>query len=432
MIIPSKSAKDEYWSFDRYVNIETKDKLETKTTIKTSDYAFMQPWTQSLLPICMQDSFSLPTDCSDFKPSFTNEGLGFTRNGADLDKIFYPSSYMNNFQRIMLYNKSTSNIRPIKGSGINYQYSFLVNAQRYKDLKRGIKWNQTSRSKIKLAVHSPMNIADMKGLGVNIYPGYVTTIRVDMVELVSNDDIRGLNIKKRQCRFHDEPQDLQVVKHYSTTNCLFECSMDAAEDICGCRPWDYPRPKSSNENTSNKRICDFFGSSCFNKMMKTDKIEVKCRKECDSDCEEIKYSLSVDRSPIESQDYVCLHPRKRDKNEKNVQKSIWNHIFGEPLAGNGLSWFQLTNSDRILRIVQDALMNPNKTTDLEEFCTKKVTADIAVVEVIINSPTVLRLIQSVKVSFVEKLANFGKVLIYDQRLNCFLIISKIKRNTFAT
>ena len=309
----------------------------------------------------------------------------------------------------MLYNRSTPNLRSIKGSEINYQYTFLIDTNRYNDLKRGIKWNQTAKSQVKLAVHSPLNIADIKGLGVKIYPGYLTTIRVNMVELVSNNNIRGLDIGKRQCRFHDERENLEVANQYSTINCLFECSMNMAEDTCGCRPWDYPRPIKLKMKSSNHRICDFFGSSCFNKMMKTDKTEEKCRKECESDCEEIKYSLSVDRSPLESDDYVCLVPATRDKTEKNVQKSIFYHIFGEAIAGNQISWFQSTNSDRINRMVQDALHNPNKTTGAVEYCEKKVSSDISVVEVIINAPTVLRLVQSVKVSFVEKLANFGKL-----------------------
>ena len=144
-------------------------------------------------------------------------------------------------------------------------------------------------------------------------------------------------------------------------------------------------------------------------MMKTDYTEEQCRKKCPSDCNEIKYSLSVDQSPLQSQEYVCVSPKTKDGTEQTFQKSIWYNMFGEPIQGNEVSWFKLTDTDRIVRIVQDALSNPNKTTAQEEFCTKKVTSDIAVVDIIINSPTVLRFIQGVKVSFVEKLANFGKL-----------------------
>ena len=154
-------------------------------------------------------------------------------------------------------------------------------------------------------------------------------------------------------------------------------------------------------------------------MMKMDTTEEKCRRNCSSDCEEVKYSLSVDRSPLESEDYICLNPKTRDKTNKNVQNSIWSNIFGETIDDNQVSWFQLTNADRMIRIVQDALVNPNKTTDQIDYCNKKVASDIAVIEVIINSPTVLRLVQSLKVSFVEKLANFGKFhLIYIIHFTC--------------
>ena len=406
----TRSARDEYIVFYRWAKGNQRREFDRKTTIKTSEFPFMRVWGQSIVPICMQDSFNLPTDCADFSPSFTNEGLGFTRNGADLEKMYQTSNYIQDFKTTMLFNRSNPNLKYVKGSGINNQYVFLINTNRYKDLKRGIKWNQTEKSQVKLAIHSPLNVADVKNLGVKIYPGYLTTIRVDMVELVSNDNIRGLDIKKRQCRFNDESKNLEILSNYSNTNCLFECSMNFAETICGCRPWDYPRLRPLNSKPS--RICDFFGSSCFNKMMKIDTTEEDCRISCDSDCEEVKYSLSVDRSPLESDDYICLNPKTRDKTEKNVQKSIWNSIFGETIDGNPISWFHLTNADRFVKIVQDALINPNKTTDQIDYCKEKVSSDIAVVEIIINSPTVLRLVQSVKVSFVEKLANFGKCLFY--------------------
>ena len=58
------------------------------------------------------------------------------------------------------------NLKYVKGSGINNQYVFLINTNRYKDLKRGTKWNQTEKSQVKLAIHSPLSVADVKNLVV--------------------------------------------------------------------------------------------------------------------------------------------------------------------------------------------------------------------------------------------------------------------------
>ena len=403
--IDTKAAKDEYVVFRRTVN----NNKNTAVNVKTSDFKFLQSWSASVVPVCMQDSFSLPTDCSDFIPSFTNEGLGYTRNGADLNVIYQPSTYIDNFKEKMLFNKTATKVRRTKGSGINHQYSFLINANRYMDLRRGINWNQTARPKLKLAIHSSFDIADIKEIGVHIYPGYLTTIRVNTAQLVSNEDIRGLDIMKRQCKFADERQGLKIVNWYSRNNCLFECSMDLAQDTCGCRPWDYPREDKSTRKQNSNRVCDFFGSSCFNKMMKKEYTEEQCRKKCTADCMEIKYSLSVDQSPLDSQEYICINPKNKDATtEYSIQNSIWRNMFGDEIEGNKVSWFQTTNTDRIIRTAQDAITITNKTMSQTDFCIKKVIADIAVVEVVINSPTVLRLIQGVKVSFVEKMANFGE------------------------
>ena len=101
---------------------------------------------------------------------------------------------------------------------------------------------------------------------------------------------------------------------------------------------------------------------------------------------------------------------KDQHDENDLEFSLWDHIEGNELQNSEVSWFQRTDTDRFVRLFQDALLNPNQTTKQEKFCIEKVNMDIAVVKVIINSPTVLKLVQNVRVRFVEKLANFGKLL----------------------
>ena len=62
--------------------------------------------------------------------------------------------------------------------------------------------------------------------------------------------------------FHDENEDMDVFQWYSRVNCRFECSMSMIEKECGCRPWDFPNRAKTGQKPP--RICDFFGSSCFN------------------------------------------------------------------------------------------------------------------------------------------------------------------------
>ena len=165
----SQTARGEYISFYRWAKGNQRKEFDRKTVIKTSDFPMMKSWSQSIVPVCMQDSFSLPMDCADFVPSFTNEGLGFTRNGANIETMYRPSLYRKDFKTTMLFNQTNAYLKFVKGSGINNQYTFLLNTNQYKDLRRGIKWNQTQKSQVKLAIHSPLNVADVKNLGVKIF-----------------------------------------------------------------------------------------------------------------------------------------------------------------------------------------------------------------------------------------------------------------------
>ena len=53
-------------------------------------------------------------------------------------------------------------------------------------------------------------------------------------------------------------------------------------------------------------------------------------------------------------------------------------------------------------------MNPNESLTKIEYCKGKVTMDIAIVNVIVNSPSLLKLVQDVRVTFSDMLANFGE------------------------
>ena len=60
---------------------------------------------------------------------------------------------------------------------------------------------------------------------------------------------------------------------------------------------------------------------------------------------------------------------------------------------------------------QQVLLNVTDAHSFEmRFCKEKFQFDIAMVEVIMESPTVIKYIQTLRVSITDKLANFGKHL----------------------
>ena len=166
-------------------------------TIKNSDpeYWYLQAWYNSLIPLCRENSGHVLTDCADFRPAFTNQGMCFTRNAGKIHEMFKTTEYMDAFKGTFTPKRGNEEIKFIKGSGIQHQYSFVIDANRYKDMKRGKKWNKTTDTTLYLGIHSPNDIADIQGSGIEILLGYKTTIRINLLQLSSNPDIKDLDVE---------------------------------------------------------------------------------------------------------------------------------------------------------------------------------------------------------------------------------------------
>ena len=270
----------------------------------------------------------------------------------------------------------------------------------------------------KVNVHVPTDAGNMRENGVEVPMGTITTIRVNSLELISHHSLRDLTIERRDCRFSVESEDLSNFKYYSKENCIFDCRMRVAESICGCRPWDYPTPDGTT------RICDFYGSSCFNSVLQGE-VSEDCNGECDFDCNEVKHSVQIETKPLEDE-VICSYETEHDQTfEFRIQHYI-NTLFSDS------KWFDhianaVTNKggppERLtLKRVDDIInqtrvpyyngtlggdLDPERLAFIRD-CKAKVKFDIAVVEVIINAPSIVRMIKTLKVTVMDKLANFGR------------------------
>ena len=380
---------------------------------------YLQGWKLALTPVCRQLRGSTFKECVDFRPSFSNEGLCFTRNGGKFDDMFKSTHYASSFKEVMLSGRENDSIQYTKGSGMQYQYTFVVDTNQEHDFKRGRAWKFKHDANIQLGIHSPNDIADIKGSGIDIHPGYETTLRINFQELYSDPSIQNLDPIRRQCKFDDENKDMKVFKWYSRVNCLFECSMDIIAKECGCRPWDYPSGmKNISEYTSSLeyRICDYFGNTCFHAMMSTDLAEKQCAEKCLPDCNEVKHTFSIEKSPFnpksichlskEYQKMGAFSDQRMKKGVKDLEESLKNHVFGNPQSPP--KWDKSYPINKLIQTLQDAIRHPNETTSKYDTCVKRLMNDVAVIHIVVNNPTVLKLIQTNRVTFSDKVANFGK------------------------
>ena len=74
-------------------------------------------------------------------------------------------------------------------------------------------------------------------------------------KITMNERLKTFGSAERKCRFVNENEGLKLFTNYSQGNCLFECKLEMARDLCGCIPWFVG-------NTVDP-VCDLFGNKCF-------------------------------------------------------------------------------------------------------------------------------------------------------------------------
>ena len=81
--------------------------------------------------------------------------------------------------------------------------------------------------------------------GFKVTAGTETDVIVSTNDLYSTDDVKSIDLKKRKCRFGDEPlknsEGAKFMNTYSQAGCTYQCYLEIAAKICGCTPWYFPR-----------------------------------------------------------------------------------------------------------------------------------------------------------------------------------------------
>ena len=168
---------------------------------------------------------------------------------------------------------------------------------------------------------------------------------------------------------------------------------------CECIPWDYPTPFTLN-GTNDMMICDFYGSSCFNSYIENGLAE-KCKKECVPGCNEIKFTMTTEERPIEWEK-ICSY----DPNDFKIQLDLFEIEISNYIRN---STYQARAA---MEHFQEALGGfKDSESYLTNYCKDKLLNDMAIVEVVMDSPTAIKYIQSEKATFSDMLGSIGKFAI---------------------
>ena len=176
---------------------------------------YRDTWRNSLVPLCTNRSQSAPHLCFEFRPSLSNRGMCFTKNQAPVSEIYHSTEYMKTFTDVFLGGRDDFAISNNMGSGRRYKTSFLINANQVMDMKNGLKWNQLKEAEFRVGIHPNWDMPEIRDTSIKIDAGFKTIIRVNAIQLESDQSIKDLDIERRNCKFSSEYNGMSIFKTYS-------------------------------------------------------------------------------------------------------------------------------------------------------------------------------------------------------------------------
>lgn len=89
-------------------------------------------------------------------------------------------------------------------------------------------------------IHEPWDFPEFSRSLHVIQPGEEVSVTVDLSMVVSAEDVNEIDQENRKCLFGQE-QHLEMIDHYSFSNCVSECRARYITETCGCWLYTYPR-----------------------------------------------------------------------------------------------------------------------------------------------------------------------------------------------
>ena len=343
--------------------------------------------------------------CGLFEPIVTDIGICHSFNAKStmdiLRQSYFTDSFKEAFNSDLLMEKE---MKMGTGSGPEHALNFyLMDNNFHRKLNDRTIWF--------MGISDQNNYIDMKSIGKLITPGYDIIWKVQAMEIVPLDGLRSVQVDKRKCRFEDENDDLEIFENYSQTACEFECMIKKAETACRCYPWYVPAIPKSTRHT----ICDVYGNFCFKEMMK--KVYRDCLniKNCPPNCHQIEFTYTQEQIPRDSET-ICS---KYWQNEFNQGYSLENRIVNEIMSKgyyNSLyykyskifEWMKLYKKRDDAKKYNVTIQKWDEKKAQKELCKILVKDHMVKVSVMFDRKKYIKTITSLKATFNDKLANFGK------------------------
>ena len=334
--------------------------------------------------------------CQLFDPIITDLGVCHSFNPTPTLEMLKPSYFTESFKQAFESDLPIVEKEIKNGAGAGKEYAlnfFLMGNNFQRKLDKG-------SSRFFMGISDQYDYFDMRSIIQEIKPGFHTIWKVQAMEIVPSDDLYTVLVDKRECKFSDETDGFELFSKYSQTACQFECGIKKAEKICGCYPWYVPAPNQTSRHT----ICDVYGNFCFKEITK--QVYQDCLKSCYLSCHQIEFTYT-EQEIVRDPEKVCHehfalgtgHSLENEIIKKITQKGLYNSLVYK---------YRKISEWNKLRDINITIDNWEKKHINMELCKILVKDHIAKVTVMFDRKKYVRTLKSIRATFNDKLANFGK------------------------
>ena len=227
--------------------------------------------------------------CKYFEPIVTPKGLCYSFNALTATEMFNNVKGIKEWTSTFSPEQNSNLINPF-GYGQSHGLNFILNAfEPFPYLK--------SSKNFLLAITNEHNPYDIIKQNFVLTPGASYIYNIVASQITTSERFNAMSPLDRGCSLPTENFNSSLTKFYSTSGCVFECTIRHAYQKYNCTPWNMP-----NLFGKSAKICDWIFASRFENEMKT-LAPAECN--CPSECSGTSFSIFQSRMPLEVSKLDC-------------------------------------------------------------------------------------------------------------------------------
>ncbi|XP_059226078.1 pickpocket protein 28 [Stomoxys calcitrans] len=276
---------------------------------------------------------SIVYNCSElFREVLTDEGLCCSFNTLEPEFLFKGNYHIikalprnSEFQPVTWSPETgyQSNLPPkyyphrTLGTGISMGITIFLNAE-----VDEYYCSSTSGPGFKLSLSSPIDMPQVKEVGVTVPLRSETRFRMDVIRSESATAIRSIKRQQRQCVFLNEIP-LLYYKYYSKRHCENECQSAYLIRQCGCIPYHLP------PIYSNATFCTMKSSFCVERAQQrfSRALTGNCLSRCMPSCFDLTFMPDAFSSSLTSRNYSIQSPLLASMSREELSNIAVLHFY---------------------------------------------------------------------------------------------------------